>query len=129
MSLFLAGAVTMLILLVSPAPDKLTLDVRPMLTTSQWDEVWYTIKGPIKDQWICSGWFYPIVQLHREEWPQRHSCRMVNRHIYQEAWGGPKWPFPHEGEYKAYVKLYLPDGSSVQVMRSFRVVTQYQGGM
>lgn len=69
-------------------------------------EVNYLIRLDKPGRVICTGWVYPVVQWHQEDWPLRRSCRVSDFKSVSESWGGKKYPLPLIGEYIAFVEVY-----------------------
>ena len=96
---------------LSPMPSELSIQVNPKASYDPWQTYRYRIELPpnSKGKSLCTGWIYPVKQWHREQWPYRDSCRIVgNERIVQETWGGPKYPLPFIGEYRAHAYLFDP---------------------
>lgn len=73
-------------------------------------EVHYTTTLDQPGRLICTGWIYPIYNIDKEDWPLRRSCRIVDRRIIQEAWGGKRYPLPFIGKYLAFLEVYDQKG-------------------
>lgn len=112
------------LLSLSLAPVPLDLQVSLPGVYSPWPEVLYTIRiTEPKGKVLCHGWFYPVLQWYIDEWPQRASCRfLTTEHIIQERWGGPYWPLPYAGEYRAFADLFDPlTRSHILVWKTFTI--------
>ena len=85
----------------------------------------YTVHLAKAPAWLCTGWVYPIYQWYPDQWPMRRSCRLVDRRIIQESWGGRRMPLPHIGVYNAFAELYASEEASrpsVTVTQAFQVL-------
>lgn len=86
--------------------DSVSLEVSPKIIwkySQGWGQVRYLIRIAKPGSEICTGWLYPVVQWHIDQWPARISCRTVDRNIIEETWGGARYPLPYVGEYRAFV--------------------------
>lgn len=87
----------------------------------QQQELHVVVHVPVTGHTICTGWVYPVAQLHEDEWPQRRSCRTAEFPTVEEWWGGKRFPFPYSGEYKAFVESFH-DGTRQYIEHGFRVI-------
>lgn len=123
-------ALLILVGTVRPASDaRVSLEVSPL---SQFQggyfaapaTVYYTIRLVSTPAWVCTGWYYPVVELTMDEWPIRRSCRVISRPVTVEAWG---WRplLPYIGEYYGFVEFYASPQAKrpeITVTRLFRVL-------
>lgn len=115
------------LLLGGPAP--LTLDITPRAAYD-----WNGVKAAVfryrvriaepKGKILCTGWVYPVVQFHRDEWPYRRSCFAPEFHTYDILWRAEELANGLPGDYTGFAQLYGPDSQRpiINIEQPFRML-------